>query len=503
MHLLEMKNIRKTFPGVVAVDDVSITLDRGEVLALLGENGAGKSTLIKVLAGVHSKDEGEILIDGRTCRIDSPVDALNEGIAVIYQELCLANDMTVSENIFMGRELRNRFGFLDKRRMEEESQRILDSLGVEFPASAVLRSLSIAQKQTVEIAKCISRNAKIIIMDEPTSSLTSNEVRMLFTLIGKLKSEGIGMIYISHRMEELFEICDRVTVLRDGRSVGTKVIRETNRDELVSMMVGRTLSHYYVKDDNVQDEVVLEVKDLVSYASPHPASFFLRKGEILGFSGLVGAGRSELMKTIFGAARRLSGKVFINGHEADIRSPSDAIAHDLAMISEERHREGLVLRNTVSFNVSLLVLRQFISHLHVDQRKEDEIVKKQIDDLAIRVSGLNQMAVNLSGGNQQKVVLAKWLTRTPSIIIMDEPTRGIDVSAKAEIYSIMNSLTAKGCSIIMVSSELPEIIGMCDRVVVMSEGAMTAVLERKDLTQETLMHYALLTPGTKEEKANA
>lgn len=492
MHLLEMKNIRKTFPGVIAVDDVSITLEKGEVLALLGENGAGKSTLIKVLAGVHKMDSGQILIEENQCFINAPVDALKSGIAVIYQELCLANEMTVSENIFMGREEKNRLGFIDKKGMEKKAQSILDSLGVDFKASDILSSLSIAQKQTVEIAKCISHKAKIIVMDEPTSSLTSNEVKMLFELIRKMKEQGIGIIYISHRMEELFEICDTVTVLRDGKSVGTREISKTNKDELVSLMVGRKLSHYYIKDDNVQDEIVLKVDNLVTQYSNHPASFFLRKGEILGFSGLVGAGRSELMKTIFGVLPKVSGDIIVKGEKVEIRCPADAIRRDIAMISEERHREGLILRNSVSFNTSLLVLKEFIEKFHVNKKKESELVQNQIDNLSIRVSSQNQLAINLSGGNQQKVVLAKWLTTMPSIIIMDEPTRGIDVSAKAEIYEIMNELTKKGCSIIMVSSELPEIIGMCDRVAVMSEGVITAVLNRDELTQEKLMSYALI-----------
>ena len=490
MHLLEMNHIRKTFPGVVALENVSITLDRGEVLALLGENGAGKSTLIKTLAGVHTANSGTIVIDGKEQHIRGPKDALAAGVAVIYQELCLANDMTVAENIFMGRELL-RGGFVDQAKMNREAQKILDDLGVKIAPGSRLRELSIAQKQVVEIARCISKNAKIIVMDEPTSSLTENEVRMLFGLIRKMKANQIGVIYISHRMEEIFEICDRVTVLRDGATVGTRSIAETTRDELVRMMVGRTLSQYYTKDDHASSEVVLQVQDLVTAVSPHKLSFELHRGEILGFSGLVGAGRSELMKAIFGADKKVSGRLFLHGKEIAIHSPRDAISHGIAMISEERHREGLVLRNTVEFNTSLLCLDQFIRNLHVDKKTEDRIVDDQVKSMRIKISSPLQLAINLSGGNQQKVVLGKWLAKKPEIIILDEPTRGIDVGSKSEIYEIMNRLTAEGCSILMVSSELPEVMGMSDRVCVMMEGKITAVLDRAELTQEKIMHYSI------------
>lgn len=491
MSLLEMKNIRKTFPGVVALDDVSIEIDSGQVLALLGENGAGKSTLIKVLAGVHQADAGHIFIDSREVFIKNPKQALEEGIAVIYQELCLANDMTVAENIFMGREILRKSGFIDRQKMYDESKKVLDSLGVNISPDTVLRSLSIAQKQTIEIARCVSKNAKIIVMDEPTSSLTDNEVVMLFKLIRKLKADGIAIIYISHRMEEIFEISDKVTVLRDGSTVGTRETVSTTRDELVRMMVGRTLTQYFSKDDHCTDEVVLEVKDYVTSYTTNKLNFNLRKGEILGFSGLVGAGRSELMKAIFGADPKVSGELYLHGEKVEIRKPHDAIERGIAMISEERHREGLILRNSVEFNTSLLCLNDFIRYLRVDKTKEHEIVDEQVKAMKIKVAGYSQLAMNLSGGNQQKVVLGKWLARSPEIIIMDEPTRGIDVSAKAEIYEIMNNLTARGCSIIMVSSELPEIIGMCDRVCVMMEGRITKILNRNELTQETIMHYAI------------
>lgn len=492
MHLLEMKNIRKVFPGVVAVSDVSIELDKGEVLALLGENGAGKSTLIKVLAGVHENNGGEILIEGQNVCFKEPKQALDAGIAVIYQELCLAQDMTVAENIFIGREKQTKFGFLDSNAMNKGAVEILEKLGVELSPSLPVRSLSIAQKQVVEIAKCISTNARIIVMDEPTSSLTDEEVKMLFGLIKKLKSEGIGIIYISHRMEEIFSICDKVTVLRDGKSVGNRMIAETTKDELISLMVGRPLTQYYVKDDHVQKEVILEVKDFVtSYAPEHKMSFDLHKGEILGFSGLIGSGRSELMRAVFGVDKKLAGSLKLFGKEVEISSPKDAIQNHLAMVSEDRKREGLILLNDVEFNTSILCLSDFIRLCFVNKQKEKEIVAEQIDALSIKVSNYQQLALNLSGGNQQKVVLGKWLATHPKIIIMDEPTRGIDVKAKAEIYEIMNNLTEQGCGIIMVSSELPEIIGMCDRVIVMMEGQMTGIIDRAELTQEKIMQLSL------------
>lgn len=488
---LEMVNIHKAFPGVIALDNVSFTLERGQVHALLGENGAGKSTLIKILAGVHKMDAGHILIDGQEQIFRSPKQALEAGIAVIYQELCLALDMTVAENIFMGREMRTKFGFVDTRKMEREAAQLLESLGVDIPPNAVLRSLSLAQKQTVEIAKCVSTNARIIVMDEPTSSLTDSEVEMLFKLIKRLQTKDVGIIYISHRMDEIFSICDTVTVLRDGKTVGTRPLEGTTREELISMMVGRKLTQYYTKDCHVKDEVVLRVENFVTAFSPHKISFELRKGEILGFSGLIGAGRSELMRAIFGYDKKVDGTLYLLGKEVIIRRPFDAINNKIAMISEDRRKEGLILSNDLMFNLSLLCLNKFISKLRVYKNREEAIADEQIETLSIQTAGYHQTVATLSGGNQQKVVLGKWLAREPELIIMDEPTRGIDVGAKSEIYAIMNRLTAQGCSIIMVSSDLPEIIGMCDRVVVMMEGKITAVLSRNELTQEKIMFYSL------------
>lgn len=490
--LLEMKHIGKGFPGVVALKDVSISLDRGQVLALLGENGAGKSTLIKVLAGVHEKDKGEIFIDGKEYHFTNPGQALEAGVAVIYQELCLAPDLSVAENIFLGKIPKKKNRLIDVERMFQDAELLLKSIGSDIDPHVLVRELTIAQQQMVEIAKCLSFHSHIIVMDEPTSSLTSDEVSKLFQLIEKLKSEGIGIIYISHKMEEIFTIADKVTVIRDGSTVGSKMIGECQQKELIEMMVGRALNRYFIKEDHVQDEVVLEVKDFVTTYTDNPVSFFLRRGEILGFSGLVGAGRSELMRAVFGIDPKVRGTTIINGKKVEIRKAKDAIRNGLAMVSEDRKKEGLILYNDIAFNLSMLSTDKFISHLHVDKEKENQIIGEQIKRLKIKAFGPQQLAVNLSGGNQQKVVLGKWLAISPQIIIMDEPTRGIDVGAKAEIYEIMNQLVKEGHSIIMVSSELPEIINMCDRVVVMMEGAVTGILEKKEeLSQENIMYYSL------------
>lgn len=493
--LLEMNHIRKAFPGVVALSDVSITVERGEVLALLGENGAGKSTLIKVLAGVHEKDKGTIAIDGKEYHFSEPKQALEAGVAVIYQELCLAPDLSVAENIFIGRVPKNKRGFIDEKTMYEEAQKILDDLTSPISPYALVKELTIAQQQIVEIAKCMSFHARIIVMDEPTSSLTSDEVEKLFELIARLKKEGMGIIYISHKMDEIFKVADRVTVIRDGSTVGTREIGTCNQKELIGMMVGRPLEQYYIKENNVKDEVVLEVKDFVTTYTEHKLNFSLKKGEILGFSGLIGAGRSELMRAIFGVDKKVQGEVFVNGRKADIRNAADAIENRIAMVSEDRKKEGLILHNNIGFNISILSLKEFISGCRVNRKKEKEIIDTQIKALNIKTFGHHQLAVNLSGGNQQKVVLAKWLAIEPQIIIMDEPTRGIDIGAKAEIYEIMNRLTRAGHSIIVVSSELPEIINMCDRVVVMMEGAITAILNRDELTQEKIMYHSLNKEG--------
>ena len=491
-HLLEMKNIYKSFPGVDALVDVSISLNKGQVLALLGENGAGKSTLIKTLSGVHKADSGEILINGEPVKIDSPLEALRAGVGVIYQEISIVPDMTVAENIFLGREpLRTGLGSVNYKHMYNSAQELLDTLELDLDAHDKVHTLSIAQQQMLEIARVVHLEAKIIVMDEPTSSLTQKEVLKLFEITRNLVSEGIGVIYISHRLEEIYEVADMITVLRDGVVVGTRPVSETTHDELVTMMVGRSFEDFYIKERNVQDEIVLEVKELETAYKPHKNSFNVRKGEVLGFCGLIGSGRTEMMRVLFGVDDMVSGEIYLDGKPVKISSPNDAIDLGFALVPEDRKMEGLVLGNTVGYNISLMSLDKFIGLFGVKSKVEESIIDEQMKSLDVRAYSSHQLAYQLSGGNQQKVVLGKWLTTNPRILILDEPTRGIDVGTKREIYSIMNKLTKQGVSILMVTSDLPEGISMSDRIVVMFEGKVTAILDEHEQNEETVMKYAL------------
>lgn len=489
--ILTMKNIHKRFPGVYALNSVDFELEYGEVHALLGENGAGKSTLIKILAGIYSVDEGEIYIKGEKCTITGVHDSQAKGISVIHQELCLVPYMTVAENMFLGRErISRKTGFVKDKELDSEAQEILDSLGLNIRARTRVRELSVAQQQMVEIAKALSVEAEIIVMDEPTASLTEKEVDMLFKTIGDLKKKNISVIYISHRMEELFKITDRVTVMRDGKYIGTRVTSGTKKDELIAMMVGRELTELYKREDHVPGEVILEVRNLRREMVLKDISFSLRKGEILGISGLVGAGRTELARAIFGIDSFQSGSIRLEGKELNIRTPLDAMGNGIALVPENRKEQGLVLIQSVGYNITLPVLKQFIKFAGTDRKVEDSIISRYIEKLAIKTPSAKQLAGNLSGGNQQKVVIAKWLATAPKVLILDEPTRGVDVGAKAEIYSIMSMLAKQGVGIIMISSELPEVINMSDRVMVMCNGAIAGVLERHELDQEKIMHYA-------------
>lgn len=489
--LLEMRNIHKTFPGVYALKDVNFDLKYGEVHAILGENGAGKSTLIKVLAGIYEAEKGQIFIDGKQCNIKDVKMSQSYGISVIHQELCLVPHMTVAENIFLGREpVTGRTSFVNFKEMNAEAQKILNSVGLNIESNTKVYKLSVAQQQLVEIAKALSVDARILIMDEPTSSLTNKEVEMLFKTINELKAKNISIIYISHRIEELFRITDRITVLRDGQYVGTKKTSETTKDELISMMVGRELKDLYKKTDHPVGETILEVKNLCKKNVLKNISFSLRRGEILGLSGLVGAGRTELMRAIFGVDSFDSGEIILQGKNLVIKMPQNAIENGIVLVSENRKEQGLILQKDVSFNLTLVILRKIIKFIHVDRKLEDAIVKDYTDKLSIKATSKNQLVKNLSGGNQQKVVIAKWLATNPKVLILDEPTRGVDVGAKAEIYSIIDMLASQGVGIIMVSSELPEIINMSDRVMVMNNGQITGILEGKQINQETIMHYA-------------
>lgn len=491
-YLLEMKDVNKSFPGVKALSDANLQLKAGEVHALLGENGAGKSTLIKVLGGIYSADSGQIQINGQPVNIDGVVAAREAGISIVHQELVLVPYMTVAENIFLGREPGTKFN-VDRGKMSRDAQKLLDTYEMNIDADSLVERLTIAQRQMVEIVKAISFESKILVLDEPTSSISDKEINFLFNTMRSLTSQGVGIIYISHKMSELAEICDRVTVMRDGFTVGTKVVKETTTDELIAMMVGRELTNYYTRDFTESDEVVLKCEHISDGKMVKDVSFELRKGEIVGFAGLVGAGRSETMKAVFGLTPGSRGEVTVKGRRVEIKSPVDALKHGIALVPESRKDEGLYGVQSVRFNSTIEVLEEFIKNLKVDHKKEEQITQTYIDKMATKTPSQEQKIGNLSGGNQQKVMIGRWLATNPEILILDEPTRGVDVGAKAEIYSIMNDLAKNGMSIIMISSELPEIINMSDRVYVMYEGNVTGCLDHKDVTQESIMQRAALS----------
>lgn len=487
--LLKMNNIHKTFPGVYALKAIDFELKRGEVHALLGENGAGKSTLIKVLGGIYAADQGEILIEGENVAIDGVKAAQNNGIAIIHQELVLVPYMTVAENIFLGREPMKGC-FVDKGQMLREAQELLDAYQMNIDAAMLVEKLTIAQQQMVEIVKAISYNSKILVMDEPTSSISDKEVNFLFQTIKALTSKGVGIVYISHKMRELEEICDRVTVMRDGEYVGTKAVKETSKDELIAMMVGRELVNYYTRDFQEAGDVVLECRHISDGNMADDVSFEVRRGEIVGFAGLVGAGRSEVMKCIFGLTDKGTGDIYIDGEKVTIKSPVEAMKHGIALVPENRKAEGLYAVQSVRFNSTIEVLSRFIKGIFVDKQEEIAITQDYIDKMATKTPSQDQVIGNLSGGNQQKVLIGRWLATNPRILIMDEPTRGVDVGAKSEIYTIMNGLVKQGVSIIMISSELPEILGMSDRIYVMAHGKMKGCILHTEATQENIMKLA-------------
>jgi ribose transport system ATP-binding protein len=489
--LLEMRGIGKSFPGVHALQDVSLSLDKGEVLALVGENGAGKSTLIKILGGAYHPDAGEILLDADPVLISSPASAQAAGISIIYQEFNLVPDLTVRENIFLGRE-RTRAGFVRAAEEHREALQLFEKIGIAIDPNTRCRDLTVAQQQTVEIAKALSVNARIIVMDEPTAALTSQEVEHLFAIIADLKSRGIGVIYISHRLDEIFEVADRVMVLRDGTYVGTEPVSDVTREKLIEMMVGRSLESEFPKHTAIRGDERLRVENLSLGKTVKDVSFSVHAGEILGFAGLVGAGRTETMRIVFGADRPEKGRILVNGEECNIAGPRDAIRNRICLLTEDRKRQGLVLNHTVRENFGLPNLDRFRKWIFLDPRREREECAGYIDSLSIKVSSQEQAVENLSGGNQQKVVLAKWLAQNADIIIFDEPTRGIDVGAKYEIYLLMNRLVADGKAIIMISSELPEILGMSDRIIVMHEGRVKGeITDVAGTKQEDILSMAI------------
>lgn len=490
-NVLEMHSIAKSFGQTHALNGIDFELKSGEIHALLGENGAGKSTLIKVLGGIHQPDRGEIVINGETVQIKGVHDAQAHGIGVIHQEIVLVPYLSVAENIFLGREPVTKLGLVDRKQMNAEAQEMVKELGLNLDVNTLVGELSVAHQQLVEIVKAISFNVKILVMDEPTSSLSDEEVKHLFVTMERLRQSGVSMIYISHKFEELFTITDRITIIRDGTYVGTVTTKNSSPDELVAMMVGRELKNFYTRTYSRQDEVVLKVDHLSKQNIFEDISFSVHKGEILGFSGLMGAGRSELMLAIFGAYGYDHGSVFLNGEELKIKSCSDAIEKGIALVPEDRKDQGLVLMNSVGFNMTLSELKHLMKNkLIVSEEKRSALISAYIKSLNIKTASPDAEVSSLSGGNQQKVVLAKWLATNPKLLILDEPTRGVDVGAKSEIYSIINELAKQGLAIILVSSELPEIINMCDSVCVMREGKLTAQLAQSELTQENIMRYA-------------
>lgn len=493
--ILKMSNITKSFYGVKALKGVSLELEEGEVHALLGENGAGKSTLMKCLAGIYSVDSGTMEFEGEEIHLSNPMDSMKYGISVIHQELALAEQLTVADNMYMGQELSNQLGFIDNRKMNKSCEEILKSLEVDFNIYTRVFSLSTAQKQMLEIAKAISRNVRILVMDEPTAAVSSKEVEKIFQLVRDLKSKGVTIVYISHRMDEIFEIADRITVLRDGANAGTVDAGNISQEELVKMMVGYSLDKYYAKSKRTIGETILTVEHLTRKdGKVRDAGLSLKKGEIIGLAGLVGSGRTELIETLFGLAPYTEGRVTLYGQEVRFQAPEHALKHGICLVPEDRKTEGLILLNHVRFNLGIGVLDKFIGWkwLGVNKRLEKEIADTYIKKLSIKVASQVQQVINLSGGNQQKIVLGKWLAASKDILILDEPTRGIDVGAKAEIYALMEELTGQGKSIIMVSSELPEVINMSDRIYVMREGEIKKTFEDStQFDQEEILSYMI------------
>lgn len=489
--LLEARGVGKSFPGVRALAGVDLKLGKAEVLSLIGENGAGKSTLMKILAGVQPPDEGEILLDGKPVSIESTRAALNFGIALIHQELNLATNLSVAANVFLGREPLRK-GFIDEARIREESKQFLDVVGLDVDPATLVGDLTIGRQQMVEIAKALSVNARVLIMDEPTSSLSQSETENLFAVIKDLRERGVSVIYISHRLGEVKELSDHVTVLRDGENAGELTVDEVTHDAMVRLMVGRDLSNYYERKDRELGEVALEAKALRTQAHPeHALDFSIRSGEIVGVAGLVGAGRTEMLEALFGVAPPVEGELRVRGEPRVISSPIDAIAAGIALAPEDRKQQGLVIEMSVRHNLSLASLRRDQKAAgFLDFAKEAAISSEMVESMGVKTPSEEQIVRYLSGGNQQKVVLGKWLAMKPAVLLLDEPTRGIDVGAKREIYALMEELAEAGVAILFVSSEMEEVLGMADRALVMHEGRITGELSRENLSEEAIMQLA-------------
>lgn len=489
--ILRLTNICKSFPGVKALSDVNLCVHKGEVHALVGENGAGKSTLMKIISGAYTKDSGTMWFDGREIAETTPRQSEKMGISIIYQELNLIERISVAENVFIGRyPMKN--GFVQWNQMYKDAQALFDEYELKINAKKVVRALTMAQKQMVEIIKAVSINAKVIIMDEPTSSLSGKETESLFKIINKLKARGVAVVFITHRLDEIFQICDRMTVLRDGCFIAERSISDITKNEMISLMIGRDLTRQYPERNSKIGDVALEVRHMAD-DSGHvkDVSFAAHKGEVLGFYGLVGAGRTETMRLIFGVDKRTNGQIFINGKEVNLTGPRDAIKHGLGFLTENRRDEGLFLRSSVRVNTVMVALDKILSHGLINYRKEQEAAEGFVRKLHTATPSVNQKAMFLSGGNQQKVVLSKWLYCDSEIIIFDEPTRGIDVGARREIYELINNLVEEGKSIVMVSSDMEEIMGVSDRILVMYEGNIAGEVQKQDFSQDLITKYAI------------
>src|SRR5215211_6767921 len=504
--ILLMENISKSFPGVKALSDVNLTVRKGTIHALMGENGAGKSTLMKILDGMYMPDRGQIIFEGQIVTVDTTQTALKLGISMIHQELSPIPYMTVAENIFLGREPLGKYGLIDKRKLNADTKVLLNRLEIDINPTSIMKDLSVANTQMVEIAKAISYDASLIIMDEPTSAITEREVAHLFRMIRSLKARGVTVIYITHKMDEVFQIADDITVLRDGRHVATVAATQTNKVRLITMMVGRELTEMFPKEVAPIGEIILSVRNLTRQGIVKDVSFDLRRGEILGIAGLMGAGRTTVIESIFGIHKIDAGEIIIKGKKTQINSPADAIKNGLALLTEDRKLTGIMGVLPVRDNMMIASLRNYERRGLLDGRLMEATYKQERSRLDIKSPSMHQLIKLLSGGNQQKVLVSRWLLTSPDILILDEPTRGIDVGAKAEIHKLMSKLAQEGKAIIMISSELPEILGMSDRILVMHEGRVGGIFERKEATQESIMQAATghgLDAGMQQEEATA
>jgi len=496
-YVVEMLNIGKSFPGIRANDDITLCLKKGEIHALLGENGAGKSTLIKVISGAIEPNKGTIIFEGNEYARMNPILSQKLGIGVIYQEFNLVPELSIAENIFLGRRLTKGLT-INRKLMNKKAEEIMKSFGIDIDVRQPVKTLTVAYQQLVEIAKTISNEVKVLIMDEPSAPLTNREIEAMFSIIRQLKEKGIAIIYISHRMEEIFEISDRISIMRDGEYVGTKLTKDTSKQELIKMMVGRMLNEQFPQTERETGEIMLEVKHLSTAGLLKDINFYVRSGEILGLAGLVGAGRTETARAVFGADPIISGEIYIKGRKVQIEKPQDAIREGIAYIPEYRKRHGVLLDMSIKENISFIALKSISKATLINKAEDKKLAQNYIDQLRIKTPGMEQLSKNLSGGNQQKVVLAKSLAGNSNIVIFDEPTRGIDVGAKQEIYRLMQELAKEGMGIIMISSEMPELLGMSDRIIVMHEGEITGELGREEATQEAVLEYASGNRGKEE-----